>query len=125
VIRALLALLVCASLLAGCGSFGDDENEASDATTTETIQEQGATLAPMTIVTRTPVDLDQIPTVTESEPGPIEVPATYVVQEGDSLYSIAIRFQVDLAEIVALNNLADPNDISVGQELQMPAPEGG
>lgn len=123
-IRSLLALLVFASLLAGCGSFGDDENEASDVTATATSQEQGPTLEPMVIVTRTPVDPNQIPTVTESEPGPIEVPATYVVQEGDSLYSIANQFQVDLAEIVALNNLADPNDISVGQELQMPVPEG-
>jgi LysM repeat protein len=112
------ALLI---LLAACGPLGSDEPAVSSSTASPT-SEPRATLPPMQIVTRTPVDPAQIPATPSGTPAEIEVPSTYVVQEGDSLYSIANRFQLDLAEIVALNGLSDPNDISVGQELMLPTP---
>ncbi len=44
----------------------------------------------------------------------------YVVQEGDTLYSIARRFGVDMAEIARANNITDPSTIYVGQRLVIP-----
>lgn len=50
--------------------------------------------------------------------------ATYVVQPGDSLWSIAQRFRVSVAELSAINNLQNPNQLMVGMELAIPAVEG-
>ncbi len=47
----------------------------------------------------------------------------YVVQEGDTLSSIAARFGVSEAAIQRANGLADPDAIFAGQELMIPAPE--
>lgn len=47
-------------------------------------------------------------------------PATYVVADGDTLYAIALKFGVELADLIQLNGLSDPNDIRVGQELKIP-----
>lgn len=45
--------------------------------------------------------------------------ATYRVQAGETLYSIAFRANMDLREIAQLNGLSDPYVIFVGQELQL------
>ena len=42
---------------------------------------------------------------------------TYVVQAGDTLSAIARRFDTTVAALMALNNLANPNVIDVGQTL--------
>ncbi len=120
-LQAIVIVGALAALLAACGPIGDDEPQVSGPTPTATA-EPAETLPPMQIVTRTPVDPSQIPPTPSGTAEEIVVPATYVVQDGDSLYSIAIRFQLELAEIVALNGLNDPNDISVGQELLLPVP---
>jgi LysM repeat protein len=46
---------------------------------------------------------------------------TYVVQPGDTLYSIAARFGKNVWDIIAANNLPDPQWISVGQTLVIPS----
>jgi LysM repeat protein len=46
-----------------------------------------------------------------------------VVQDGDTLTGISRRQGVAIADIVALNGLANPNRIYVGQRLRMTAPE--
>jgi len=50
--------------------------------------------------------------------------ATYLVQAGDSLWSIAQRFRVSVTELAAVNNLQNPNQLMVGMELTIPAMEG-
>ena len=55
---------------------------------------------------------------------------TYVVQRGDTLYSIARRFQDAnfqganindaVQEIMSMNNISDPSQLQVGQTLEMP-----
>ena len=46
---------------------------------------------------------------------------TYVVQEGDDLTSITIRFGVSAAEIRELNNLPDDAQLKPGQVIKLPA----
>ena len=45
--------------------------------------------------------------------------STYIVQKGDSLYSIARKFGVSVSSITSLNNLVGTN-LSIGQELLIP-----
>ncbi|MGC8825850.1 MAG: LysM peptidoglycan-binding domain-containing protein [Anaerolineae bacterium] len=45
----------------------------------------------------------------------------YVVQPGDSLTSIALRFRVSLEDLMRANGITDPDYISVGQKLLIPA----
>jgi murein DD-endopeptidase MepM/ murein hydrolase activator NlpD len=44
----------------------------------------------------------------------------YVVQAGDTLFAIALRFGVTAADLAAANNLSNPNLIFVGQKLVIP-----
>jgi len=44
----------------------------------------------------------------------------YVVQAGDTLSSISLRFDVSLEELVSANNLTDPNNLDVGDVLIIP-----
>lgn len=61
------------------------------------------------------------PTITET-PTP-SGPVTYRVQEGDSLFSIAEQFEIDLDLLLAYNpELSDPSNIFVGQEVIIPPP---
>ena len=50
--------------------------------------------------------------------------ARHLVQPGDSLYSIAKRYDVDLLVLQALNRLADIRDIQVDQAILVPKLEG-
>ena len=59
------------------------------------------------------------PTVTPSPEGPL----TYIVEEGDSLASIADQFGVTIDQLIAANGLADPSNIGVGSQLIIPDPE--
>ncbi|HEY4689307.1 MAG TPA: LysM peptidoglycan-binding domain-containing M23 family metallopeptidase [Anaerolineae bacterium] len=45
----------------------------------------------------------------------------YVVQPGDTLFSIARRFNISVTELAQYNGLLNPNLIYVGQEIKIPA----
>jgi len=45
---------------------------------------------------------------------------TYIVQPGDTLSAIAARFHTTMAALVQANQIANPNIISVGQQLIIP-----
>jgi len=49
-------------------------------------------------------------------------PKTYIVNPGDSLFSIAEQFGVDLDELVELNGIVDVDKINAGDVLKLPAP---
>ena len=59
------------------------------------------------------------PTETPTPEGPL----TYVVEEGDSLASIGDQFGVTIDQLIAANNLVDPNNIGVGSQLIIPDPD--
>ncbi|MDP2795852.1 MAG: peptidoglycan DD-metalloendopeptidase family protein [Sulfurisoma sp.] len=58
------------------------------------------------------------PAATETRPG------HYAVKKGDTLYRIALDHGQDYKDVVAWNNLENPNRIEVGQQLRVVPPEG-
>jgi LysM repeat protein len=45
---------------------------------------------------------------------------TYVVEQGDTLFKIAVRFGVTVAALQSANNISDPNKVYPGQVLKIP-----
>jgi murein DD-endopeptidase MepM/ murein hydrolase activator NlpD len=64
------------------------------------------------------------PTSVNASPSTQEEGPVYVVQDGDTLNSIALRFGVALEDIQAANDLPDPNAIIINQRLVIPGLEG-
>lgn len=62
----------------------------------------------------------KIPTGGGGMPPPGPGGKTYVVQPGDTLYSIAVRHNTTVQALVVANNLSNPNLIYVGQTLKVP-----
>lgn len=54
-----------------------------------------------------------------SQEGPI-----YIVQQSDTLNSIALRFGISPEDVAAANNISDPNALNIGQRLIIPGLEG-
>jgi LysM repeat protein len=46
----------------------------------------------------------------------------YIVQPGDTLYGIALRFGITVQSIVDANSLPNPDRLDVGQQLIIPPP---
>jgi len=101
-----LVLLLAVPLLSGCGG--------------------SAEVTEMPTPTSTPGARFLMPTpgppVTEPPLAPTPEMLPYIVQEGDTLSEIAQRYGVDLDELIAVNNLQDPNNLSIGQQLWIPVP---
>lgn len=82
---------------------------------------------PLPVPTPTP---EVVPPGAASTPAvqPPETPATaagettYVVQPGDRLFRIALRFGVDYRALAAYNNILNPDRIYPGQVLRIPQP---
>jgi LysM repeat protein len=82
-----------------------------------------------TATTRPPTSTAPTATATAAitaTPSTTPVPGgTYTVVRGDTLFKIAARNNTTVAELVRLNNLANPNLIFVGQVLTLPRPGSG
>lgn len=48
----------------------------------------------------------------------------YIVQEGDNLYTIALRFNLSVDELIQANTLLDPDSLNVGDEIEIPGLDG-
>jgi len=59
------------------------------------------------------------PVSAQSGDGPI-----YIVQSGDTLSSIAARFNITIADLMDANGISDPNLLAEGQELIIPGLQG-
>jgi LysM repeat protein len=55
---------------------------------------------------------------------PSPTPVTYTVQPGDSLLQIAIKLELTVEDLMAANNLTNPDSLAVGQVLVVPQIEG-
>jgi LysM repeat protein len=84
-----------------------------------------ASLTPTLRPTNTPVPVTDTPAATPTvtnTPGPSPTPTdvVYVVESGDTLFSIAEQFGANVCLIMAVNNITDPSVLSVGQSLIIP-----
>lgn len=59
------------------------------------------------------------PVSAQSGNGPV-----YIVQPGDTLSSIASRFNITISDLMDTNGISDPNLLSAGQELIIPGLQG-
>ncbi len=48
----------------------------------------------------------------------------YIVQPGDTLSSIAVRFNITVAQLMEANGISDPNLLAAGQQVIIPGLEG-
>lgn len=79
------------------------------------------------------VERTATPTASQARPAPasrVEEPkqdekGMYTVRRGDTLLRIALDHGENYRDLVAWNNLRDPDDIKVGQTLRVSAPERG
>ena len=132
--RTALAGLLAGSLLtlAACFSTGDD-TEGPTTDTGGAGSNTVVTLAPPPPVTPATGVVQQPPALPPEPPPTTPTPTqperelgsqlVYTIQPGDTLFSIARQFGVTLDDLVALNNIEDPDRINAGDELFIPPPE--
>ena len=106
--RMLWMVLLLAVVGAACGGGGGTSTEErplgldSDEATVPTIEALTPTPPPTPTPTSTPEAF------------------IYVVQGGDTLGSIASEFGTSLNAIIAVNDLENPNVLSIGQQIEIP-----
>jgi LysM repeat protein len=72
--------------------------------------------------TALPLALSPTPATVTATPAVQPTQNIYIVRPGDTLGSIAQNFGVTVDQIMAANGLTNPNVVSVGQSLVIPAP---
>jgi LysM repeat protein len=86
-----------------------------------------ATDTPTPTQTSTPLPPTATPTITNTpEPSLTSTPSgplTYIVQEGDTLFSIAESFELDVFLLMTFNEITNPDALFVGDELTIPSEE--
>lgn len=113
----LFASLLLAALAAACGE-GEEGPPIPGGPLTD----------PRTVPTATPWAEPPEPLFLEEgaiaplEEGPAASGETYVVQAGDTPWSICQKFGCDHNELMALNGITDPTTLRVGQKLKIPRP---
>ena len=51
-------------------------------------------------------------------------PKYYTVEPGDSLFGIAEKFELNMAELMNINGITDPDRVDAGQQLKLPPATG-
>ena len=60
------------------------------------------------------------PVVTrDGQPSAVATADTHIVKSGETIYSIAREYGMDFRELIALNNIENPNQIAVGHALRI------
>jgi LysM repeat protein len=99
--KTLAAGMVVFSLAAVVSAFiGGDENSVTTTTTSSSTT-------------------STIPATTTSAP-----PDEYTVMPGESLFSIAQKFNLSMQEIIDLNKLDEPDKLNAGDVLRLPSATG-
>jgi LysM repeat protein len=111
---ACLALLIVV-LLTGCGPQITRPTPTSPPPTAPVSL---ATVTPR--ATFTPAPSTPIPT---DSPTPTPTPILYVLQQGDSLWSVAWQYGVSVEALQEANGISDPRTLQIGQVLVIPREE--
>ena len=98
----------------------------------EIVQRAAALPTPTPIpATPTPTSTKEADPTSEASPTPAATPTStptplreYEVQVGDTLSAIADRFGVEVSDLIAANDIADPNVVQVGAILEIPHVNG-
>ncbi len=121
------AFLVAASLVAAIGLSAC--GSSSKLSASPTVVSRGTPIPAIPIVTPTPGVPDNsggtgnnpatgvTPTTDQSTNGQN---GSYTVQQGDTLYQIAVKFNVTLQELMQANSITDPGSLQAGQVLVIP-----
>lgn len=88
-------------------------------TATPLYDEQGNPIIPPTMTSNGPTKTPLMPTPDATRPGP-QGGGLYEIQPGDTLGSVALLYGVTVEELLAANNLTDPNALEVGQVVSIP-----
>lgn len=56
--------------------------------------------------------------------GPSPTPFVHIVQQGETLLGIALRYGVSLEDLLLVNPGVDPSFLSIGQQVRIPGTEG-
>lgn len=114
-------ILLVSFTLAGCGRLLQPPAPTTVAgapiTPTDTPRPTATRRATFTPVPATPSDTP-LPTLTPT-------PVIYVIKKGDTLLAIARQFDVTVTGIQEINGITDPRRLRIGQEITIPAKEGG
>jgi LysM repeat protein len=126
--------IVVALTASGCIHFTYDETTplpaslSATSTPTPTLSEQPAVTHTIGAVTVCPTSSStSTPVVTVTEPAPTVTSAAategryHVVQPGETLFSIGLRYGMTVEDLAAANNLLDPTSLQVGQRLLIPS----
>ncbi len=70
------------------------------------------------------IPTSQVPPTVTPTPPTVQPGGTHVVQPGENLYRIALRYGTTVEVLARLNGIVNPNLIRVGQVLQIPATGG-
>ena len=97
----------------------DNKQAAEAAVPVEKPAEEAPAAAPAEQAAGAAVTTDTVGGAVVLEAAPAT--STYVVQEGDDLTGVSIRWGVSAAEIRAMNNLGESDQIKPGQILKLPA----
>jgi LysM repeat protein len=133
-----LATLLFISLPGGCSDNGDDTEDVEIESTEEPtpppmmeiVEPEPGVIGPSESPAGEPQDSQDEETPASDDAGdgdqePVEEEAsdgmTYVVQSGDTLYGIAVNFNVGVDALMEENGITDPNSLQIGQILQIPS----
>jgi LysM repeat protein len=83
------------------------------------------TLRHYRVSTSTPSGKATLPALPSPPPlGPTPTPFVHIVQNGETLSGIALRYGVSLDDLLIVNPGVNPRALTIGQELFIPGPEG-
>lgn len=69
-------------------------------------------------------DTTTLTSSTTTLPSATTAPRKYVVQPGESLFNIALKFKLSAPALVALNNIKNADNVAAGTELLLPPSTG-
>ena len=78
-------------------------------------------LTPFATSTQSPSQTPELLIVVQETPLPSPTPFTYMVQRGDTISSIALKFGISMDGLQAANPEISPNAMSVGQVINIPS----